>query len=131
MRDAPYIMKGVLSRPHMVLRLALAACRLALAACLLAACNKEPARDSPCAKAERRGPIAWIEDDYGAALACARAKQVPLVLDLWAPWCHTCLAMQTTVFMDSSFAALADQFVFAALDTDRAVNAEPVGTFAP
>jgi hypothetical protein len=25
-------------------------------------------------------------DDYGAALAAARARGVPLVVDAWAPW---------------------------------------------
>ena len=117
--------------------------RSALLACLLLACKREPASkappqnhppdpgDNPCAKAERRGPIAWIEDDYAAALACARQKKVPIVLDLWAPWCHTCLSMQTTVFTDPSLAPLADKFVFAAIDTDREANADAVGKFAP
>jgi tetratricopeptide (TPR) repeat protein len=116
--------------------------RLALLACVLGfACKKQEPADKPaaapppvpsaCAKAEPKGPLAWIEDDYASALACAREKKVPLVLDLWAPWCHTCLSMQTTVFTDPAFAADAPKFVFAALDTDREVNAEPVGKFAP
>lgn len=114
--------------------------RFALLACVLVlACKRDdsagkiaaPPAPSACAKAEVKGPIAWIEDDYGSALACAREKKVPLVLDLWAPWCHTCLSMQTTVFTDPAFAADAATFVFAALDTDREVNAEAVGKFAP
>ena len=79
-----------------------------------------------CAKATAHGPLSWIEDDYPAALACAKARNVPLVVDLWAPWCHTCLSMQTTVFMDPSFKAAANQFVFATIDTDREVNAPVV-----
>jgi thiol-disulfide isomerase/thioredoxin len=115
--------------------------RLALLACVLAvACKRsdpegKPApkstAGSPCAKAETKGPLAWIEDDYPAALACAREKKVPLVLDMWAPWCHTCLSMQTTVFTDPAFAADATKFVFAGIDTDRPENAEVVGKFAP
>lgn len=116
--------------------------RLALLACVLGlACKKseptekaaatKPATGSPCAKAETKGPLAWIEDDYASALACAREKKVPLVLDLWAPWCHTCLSMQTTVFTDPAMAADATKFVFAGIDTDREVNAEVVGKFAP
>ena len=76
-----------------------------------------------CAAAKPEGPIAWIRDDYAAALACARQHKVPLVLDLWAPWCHTCLSMQTTVLVDPSFAADEKRFVFASLDTDREENA--------
>lgn len=116
--------------------------RVCLLGCLLGlACKKDDASGKPaqttqaqagdpCAKAEAHGAITWIADDYASALACARQKKVPLVLDLWAPWCHTCLSMQTTVFTDPAFTADADKFVFAALDTDRAVNAEPVGKFA-
>jgi tetratricopeptide (TPR) repeat protein len=110
--------------------------RVALLACVLvlggSACGRtESAKPPACAKAETKGPIAWFEDDYPAALACARARKVPLVLDMWAPWCHTCLSMQTTVFMDPAFAADEPKFVFAAIDTDREVNAEVVGKFAP
>jgi tetratricopeptide (TPR) repeat protein len=116
--------------------------RLALLACVLGfACKRsepaaektaaQPSQETACAKAEAKGPIAWIEDDYPAALACAREKKVPLVLDLWAPWCHTCLSMQTTVFVDPAMATDATKFVFAAIDTDREVNAEVVGKFAP
>jgi thiol-disulfide isomerase/thioredoxin len=115
--------------------------RLAVLALVLAvACKRsdpegkpapKPAIASPCAKAETKGPLAWIEDDYPAALACARERKVPLVLDMWAPWCHTCLSMQTTVFTDPAFAADATKFVFAGIDTDRPENAEVVGKFAP
>lgn len=110
--------------------------RLALLACVLGvACKRNadkppppPPRvetpvEDPCAKAKPEGPIAWIADDYAAALACARQKRTPLVLDLWAPWCHTCLSMQATVFQDKSFAARRNDFVFASLDTDREANA--------
>lgn len=115
--------------------------RFALLALVLIACKGKPkaeqeapkqaAGPDPCAKAEVKGPIAWIEDDYPAALACAKSKDVPLVLDLWAPWCHTCISMQTTVFMDASLKTDAPKFVFAALDTDREQNAAPVGKFSP
>src|SRR5438094_7197587 len=81
---------------------------------LLAACH---GAQSPCDKATPEGPLAWIADDYPSALACARARHIPLVIDLWAPWCHTCLSMQSTVFQDASFAKDRERFVFLALDT--------------
>ncbi len=84
----------------------------------------------PCAKAAQEGPLAWIADDYPDAVACATKRHVPLVLDLWAPWCHTCLSMQTTVFMDPSFAADNARFVFAKLDTDRPEAAGPMEKLA-
>ena len=84
----------------------------------------------PCTKAEVEGPIAWIHDDYPAALACAKQRKEPLVVDLWAPWCHTCLSMQTTVFQEASFAPDAKRFVFVALDTDRDANAPAIAKLA-
>jgi hypothetical protein len=30
--------------------------------------------------------LPWVRDDYAAALAQARARQVPLVIDVWTPW---------------------------------------------
>jgi thioredoxin-like negative regulator of GroEL len=85
----------------------------------------------PCSKTKAQGAFAWIEDDYPQALACAQSKHLPLVLDLWAPWCHTCLSMQTTIFTDRSFEPDAAKFVFAELDTDREVNAAAVAKFPP
>ncbi|HWO19294.1 MAG TPA: thioredoxin family protein [Kofleriaceae bacterium] len=87
------------------------------------------AAEAACGKAKAEGPLAWIHDDYAAALACAKARDLPLVLDLWAPWCHTCLSMQQTVFTDPSFGPDAKRFVFAALDTDRDGNAAAVAKF--
>jgi thioredoxin-like negative regulator of GroEL len=69
------------------------------------------------------GQMRWFEDDYAGAVACAKQSKRPIVVDLWAPWCHTCLSMQTTVFTDPSFASERDRFVWLALDTDREQNA--------
>ncbi len=48
---------------------------LALAAGLLAA-----------AGAARGEDLARFADDYPAALAAARARDVPIFVDVWAPW---------------------------------------------
>ncbi|MEJ7598075.1 MAG: thioredoxin family protein [Kofleriaceae bacterium] len=93
--------------------------------------DKPAAVADPCSKAKPHGPLAWIADDYASAIACARHKQVPLVLDLWAPWCHTCLSMQSTVLVDKAFEADGKRFVFASLDTDRDNNAAAVAKFPP
>lgn len=114
--------------------------RLLAVTLLVAACGKKDddkaagkgaAATTPaaCAKAVPHGAVPWIEDDYAAALACAKARGVPLVIDLWAPWCHTCLSMKSTVFADPAFAAEAKRFVFAALDTDREGNAAAIAKY--
>jgi hypothetical protein len=30
--------------------------------------------------------LPWVEDDYSKALAQARAKNVPIFVEAWAPW---------------------------------------------
>jgi hypothetical protein len=54
-----------------------------LAAALVAALAAAPA--SPSAPAGQAA-LPFVADDYGAALADARARGVPLVVDAWAPW---------------------------------------------
>lgn len=75
--------------------------------------------DRACQGSEAKGPLEWFANDYAAALACARARNKPLFIDFWAPWCHTCLSMKHTVLMDPGIAPLADRFVWVELDTDR------------
>lgn len=75
--------------------------------------------------------IEWVHDDYAAALQQAKARKVPIVIDMWAPWCHTCLSMQHYVLEDPSFRRYSDRFVWLAVDTDKPENAGVVGKFPP
>jgi thiol-disulfide isomerase/thioredoxin len=113
----------------LVLVAAVAGCKKKQAAPPASGTGSAPAVGSatgPCTGTRAHGPLVWFEDDYAAALACARQTRRPLVIDMWAPWCHTCISMQTTVLRDASLAPLADRFVFLAIDTDREVNARVV-----
>ena len=91
-----------------------------------------PEAEKACAGAEAKGgPLAWFKDDYAAALACARASDRPIFLDLWAPWCHTCISMKTTVMLDPSLAPLAERFVWLAVNTDKDESEKVVDRFPP
>ncbi|MFP2959945.1 thioredoxin family protein [Myxococcus sp. 1LA] len=99
-----------------------------LAACLLlssglvactAANTHVPAADASHAK----GPLPFIQDDYTRALAEAQAKGVPLFVDVWAPWCHTCRSMKAYVLSDTALARHADRFVWLEVNTDLTSNA--------
>ncbi|MCB9786671.1 MAG: thioredoxin family protein [Deltaproteobacteria bacterium] len=73
----------------------------------------------------------FIHDDLELALRRAGESGRPLVIDLWAPWCHTCLSMQHTVFTDPALVAMGPRFVWLALDTDRPENAGAIERFRP
>ena len=73
-----------------------------------------------------QGPIPWIQDDYAGALAKARERGVPVVIDMWAPWCHTCISMQAYVLSHPTLTPLVDRFVWLQLDTDKASSASAV-----
>jgi tetratricopeptide (TPR) repeat protein len=68
--------------------------------------------------------LAWYRDAPAAAFERARAERKPIVVDLWAAWCHTCLSMQEYVLRADRLPEAAEHFVFLAIDTDRAENAE-------
>ena len=84
---------------------------------LAAACQHAPAHKSASVAG-----IQWIEDDYAAALAKARAEGKPLFVDLWATWCHSCLSMKRYVFADAGFTPAGEAAVFASIDQERPVN---------
>jgi tetratricopeptide (TPR) repeat protein len=75
------------------------------------------------ASSEKQG-LPWYEDAPEAAFAAAREAGKLVLIDLWAPWCHSCLSMQSFVLTAANFPALSQRFVLLAIDTERAENAE-------
>lgn len=71
-------------------------------------------------------PVRFIENDYARALSEARIRGVPLFIDAWAPWCHTCLSMRAFVFTDDRLDPISPRFVWLSVDTERDENAELV-----
>ena len=88
----------------------------------------EPARPPPapdaCAKAVAEGQIAWIEDDYAGALACAKQKKHPARRSICGRRGATraCRCRRRCSRIRRSRAS-SDKFVLASLDTDREENA--------
>ena len=73
--------------------------------------------------------IEWVEDDYPAALARAKAEGKPIFVDVWATWCHSCLSMQRYVFADAGMRGAKDAAVFASIEQERPVNRDFVSRF--
>ncbi len=65
----------------------------------------------------------FSHDDVPAATARALRASRPLLVDAWAPWCHTCLSMQHYVLPDPSLATIGARYEGVAVDTDRDENA--------
>ncbi len=65
----------------------------------------------------------FSHDDLDAAQGRARAAKKAVLIDAWAPWCHTCLSMQSFVLNDPALGRFASQIEAVALDTDRPENA--------
>ena len=70
--------------------------------------------------------IPWLRDDFEGAVASAQRAGTPILVDMWAPWCHTCLSMQAKVLVDPRVVAFADRFTWLAVETDRPENASVV-----
>jgi tetratricopeptide (TPR) repeat protein len=69
------------------------------------------------------GRLPWHEDAPEQAIAEARAAGKPLLVDLWAPWCHTCLSMKNFVVTAANLPDVATRFVLLSVDTERPSNA--------
>jgi thiol-disulfide isomerase/thioredoxin len=115
-RVAPSILFAALS----------AAISLALAACNQAA-GPQPAATAavaptPAAAPAPKAAFAHV-DNFDEGMAKAKAEGKAVLVDAWAPWCHTCLSMQNYVLTDPALAALADRVVLVEIDTDKPENA--------
>lgn len=62
--------------------------------------------------------LPFREGGFEPARAAAAKAGKLLVVDAWAPWCHTCLSMRNFVFTDARLSPVADRFVYVAIDTD-------------
>ncbi len=91
---------------------------------------KTPPKAQKAAKPDESG-IAWIENDYEAAIKQARQESKPLVIDMWADWCHTCLAMKKGTLRDRGLAAIAKEVIWLAVDTEHPSSAAVMDKFPP
>src|SRR5262245_30976525 len=75
------------------------------------------------ARDELERGLSFIEDDYPAALAAARQRNVPLFVDAWAPWCHSCVFLREHVMHDPALQHNEKRYVFLSIDTEKEKNA--------
>lgn len=99
---------------------------LVLAVAVLAAVPAGPSAGATAPAHEPAGKavLPWMANDFEGALRAARERKVPLFVEAWAPWCHTCRSMRTFVFTDPSLARHAKDFVFLEIDTESPRNSE-------
>jgi len=86
-----------------------------------------------CASASKPVPqptgAVFLDNDYSAAVAEARASGKLLFIDFWAPWCHSCVSMRAYVFPDASLDKLQNRFVWLSVDTENPVNSAVLERF--
>lgn len=78
---------------------------------------------SAFAATESKPTLPFVRDDYPKALAEAQARKLPLFVDVWAPWCHTCRSMAAYVFPDPKLRKYSSKFVWATIDIEKPQNA--------
>jgi thioredoxin-like negative regulator of GroEL len=85
---------------------------------------------APGAAAKPGQVLPWIANDYEKAVALARSRKVPIFVEAWAPWCHTCRSMRAFVFTDPTLARHAQDFVWLEIDTEDPRNSAFRKSFA-
>jgi len=83
----------------------------------------EPAPALAVTAPQSDAAVVFVEDDYARALADARTRHLPLFVDAWATWCHTCLSMRSFVFPDPALKPFGARFAWLSIDTERQENA--------
>ena len=73
--------------------------------------------------------LRFIENDYAGALAKAKAEHLPIFVDSWATWCHSCMSMKQFVLTSPTVAQEASKFVWLSIDTEDAKNAAFLAKF--
>jgi len=64
-----------------------------------------------------------LSDDYPQALLRARERKVPILVDVWAPWCPPCRYMQGFVMHDRRLSGLTRRVVRLEVNTELPANA--------
>lgn len=77
----------------------------------------------PFEPGSRGGALVFIEDDAGRAMDIARERHVPVFVDVWAPWCHTCLSLREIALKSPELHPLRDAFVWLSIDSENEKNA--------
>jgi len=68
--------------------------------------------------AERSIGEGWLTS-LPAAFAQAQAEGKPVLIDFWATWCKSCLAMEKTTFKDPAVRKALDQFIKVKLQAEQ------------
>ena len=69
-------------------------------------------------RASSSGEIAW-ETNYQTALALAKEKGKPLMLDFWATWCKPCTRMDQEIWPDKEAVEASKKFVCVSINVDN------------
>jgi len=96
---------------------------LALAVVLAAPAAAKTVAPAKTDQAAHALAVPFIADDYESALKMARERNVPIFMDAWATWCHTCRSMKSFVLTDPSLAPRSGEFVWFMMDVENPKNA--------